>query len=1045
MKKLAPESRLAGGFALALLLLLLAGVQMYRTLEEYMATTRWVAHTYQVLDALGNVTAGVRELESGQRAYILSGEDIFLTMYDVRVAQVHADLARIGQLTADNPRQQLRFVALAQLTEERLQLLDKTASVYRSGGLPAVRDIMRTGVSRTMMETLERKIAEMDEEERTLLSQRSDESGQNARQALEVGALLVALAMAGFFLFWWQSRREALNRQAAEAAVHENERLLTQVLELIPVGVFIADVSGQLTRINPAAREIWAGERSGGLEQYGEYVGWWPDTGQRISGDEWALARTLRNGETIRDELADIHCFDGRRKTIANSSMPIRDDRGRIVGGLCVNVDVTEFKHTERQLRAAAHANETQGRALALFSASFDRRTVLEGLLAILAEREPFPVSALFSLDEWSGRFHCEAAHGLGSNTPREFALGEGLLGQAAQAGKAALLDVGSLTLQTGIADFAPAQVLMIPVCYQERRLAVLVLGASQPVTDADRAALERLAAQLGIALHNLRQYSDLKLLAERLRGSSEEITTKNLQLEEASRMKSEFLANMSHELRTPLNAIIGFSEVLKDGLMGELPPPQKDCVSDIFTSGSHLLSLINDILDLSKVEAGKMTLDLEPVQAAELVRAGLQIVREKAMTTRLRLSAEVVEDLGEIWLDERKFKQILYNLLSNAVKFTPEGGQVRVLARRVERESAPGGGSAPYLELAVSDSGIGISAEDQKRLFQPFMQIDSTLARRHEGTGLGLTMVKRLAELHGGSIALESAPGKGSTFTVWLPWRSAGELPAAPAGNSPGPVATPTADGQPQLALVIEDDDKAAGLLRLQLEGAGFRVVRASTAESGLELASRERPDLVALDIMLPGMDGWEFLERFKKQPQFTAVPVVIISIVADKNRGLSLGASHVLQKPVGREDMASALAAIGFNTSAGGRPKTVLVIDDDPKAVQLIGDYLDAAGHRVLSAFGGQEGIETARRRLPDLIVLDLMMPEVNGFDVAEALKKDANTASIPIIIVTSKQLTAEERTRINGDVLQIIEKSDFNHGRFIGEVRRAMARGK
>ncbi len=268
------------------------------------------------------------------------------------------------------------------------------------------------------------------------------------------------------------------------------------------------------------------------------------------------------------------------------------------------------------------------------------------------------------------------------------------------------------------------------------------------------------------IVMARVRNHLSLQALADSLRD-------RNLQLEAASRMKSEFLANMSHELRTPLNAIIGFSEVLRDGLAGELQPTQKDYANEIFTSGSHLLALINDILDLSKVEAGKMTLTVEPVDVARLIEASLQVVREAAIAHRQHLTARVAEDLGEVWLDGRKFKQILYNLLSNAVKFTPEDGDVRVEVLRVTRQASPGGPEAPYLQLMVKDSGIGVSATDQARLFEPFTQIDSTLGRRYQGTGLGLSMVKRLAELHGGSVSLRSVLGEGSTFTVWLPWRT--------------------------------------------------------------------------------------------------------------------------------------------------------------------------------------------------------------------------------------------------------------------------------
>jgi len=253
------------------------------------------------------------------------------------------------------------------------------------------------------------------------------------------------------------------------------------------------------------------------------------------------------------------------------------------------------------------------------------------------------------------------------------------------------------------------------------------------------------------------------------------EIEAKNLQLEEASRMKSEFLANMSHELRTPLNAIIGFSEVLKDGLLGELLTQQQDYVTDIFNSGSHLLSLINDILDLSKVEAGKMALTLAPMSLAPFLQAAMQVLRDKAANHHIALSLELTPDLlarGEIWLDERKTKQILFNLLSNGVKFTPDGGAVQVLARCVPGSTVAHAHWDHYLEIAVRDTGIGISEQDKSLLFQPFTQIDSTLARGYEGTGLGLVMVRRLAELQGGSVALNSVLGKGSTFTVWLPWR---------------------------------------------------------------------------------------------------------------------------------------------------------------------------------------------------------------------------------------------------------------------------------
>ena len=270
------------------------------------------------------------------------------------------------------------------------------------------------------------------------------------------------------------------------------------------------------------------------------------------------------------------------------------------------------------------------------------------------------------------------------------------------------------------------------------------------------------------------RDVTERKRLDQELQERNVELAQSRDAAEAANIAKSDFLSTMSHELRTPMNAIIGFSEVLRDGLLGEMPPKQKEYVNDIFSSGTHLLLLINDILDLSKVEAGQMTLDREPLKIGMLVQEALQVVREPAVAHRINLIVEIADDLPDAWLDQRKVKQILYNLISNAVKFTPEGGEVRIVACCVVLD----GNFDNYLKLVVSDTGIGISEADQQQLFKPFSQIDGTLARRYEGTGLGLAMVKRLVELHGGVVTLQSAPNKGSTFTVLLPWNSDGQKP---------------------------------------------------------------------------------------------------------------------------------------------------------------------------------------------------------------------------------------------------------------------------
>ncbi|MFA5907949.1 MAG: response regulator [Vicinamibacterales bacterium] len=543
------------------------------------------------------------------------------------------------------------------------------------------------------------------------------------------------------------------------------------------------------------------------------------------------------------------------------------------------------------------------------------------------------------------------------------------------------------------------------------------------------------------------RDVTELKLFEQTLQ-------QKNAELEDASRLKSEFLANMSHELRTPLNAIMGFSEVLRDGLVGKMTDQQQVLAVKIFTSGQHLLALINDILDLSKVEAGKMTLDLEPVPVSSLLVNSLSIIREKAAGRHIRLGMEAVGDLGAIQVDARKVKQIVYNLLSNAVKFTNEGGHVTLRASRVPRAGAGRVSGArasrafpvaddtfaEYLEISVTDSGIGISPEGLAHLFAPFSQIDSGLARRFEGTGLGLAMVKLLAELHGGAVAVESAVDEGSCFTVWLPLR-APEVWALTPAKAP---ALPRVEGQAAAgtALMVEDDLKSADLIRLQLEAEGFTVLHAASAEAALVLAVQQPLSLITLDIMLPDMDGWEFLSRIKQVPELMRIPVVIISIVADRNRGFALGAAAIMQKPMSRQDLSDSLVELGLLPLPQGRALKVLVIDDDPDAVELVAVRIQGLASTVLRAYDGDTGIAAARQEQPDVIVLDLMMPGVNGFDVVKALSEEPGTARIPILVVTAKQITAEDRANLNGFVTTIMEKTEFSRDRFIAEVRRAMA---
>jgi len=346
----------------------------------------------------------------------------------------------------------------------------------------------------------------------------------------------------------------------------------------------------------------------------------------------------------------------------------------------------------------------------------------------------------------------------------------------------------------------------------------------------------------------------------------------------------------------------------------------------------------------------------------------------------------------------------------------------------------------ARFLRLSVTDNGIGISPEGLEQLFKPFSQIDTGLARKFEGTGLGLAMVKLLAELHQGAVAVESTVGKGSCFTVWLPLRAADEEIVTPARADAAPSIEPPTGVR--TALVVEGDAKSAELIRVQLEAEGFRVLHAASGEAALVLAVQQPVSLITLDILLPNMDGWEFLGRIKQISALRRIPVVIISIVADRNKGFALGAAAVMQKPISRQDLYEALVQVGLFPRAQDRTLKILVVDDDPKAVELMAVRVQGLASSVLRAYGGREAIDAARNDPPDLMFLDLLMPDVNGFDVVEALSKHRDTARIPILVVTSKQVTDDDRDQLNGSVLVIMEKGEFSRDRFTAEVRRALS---
>lgn len=500
---------------------------------------------------------------------------------------------------------------------------------------------------------------------------------------------------------------------------------------------------------------------------------------------------------------------------------------------------------------------------------------------------------------------------------------------------------------------------------------------------------------------------------------------------EAANRAKSGFLAKMSHELRTPLNSIIGFSEILEAGGAGILNDKQRRYVGNVLLSGRNLLQLINDILDLSKVEAGRVELTVSRFPVTPLLEEVRTVLETLASKKRISVNVLVAPETPAVRGDRARIAQVLINLAGNAVKFTPEGGRIDIMARPLGQSTGPPAG----VEFAVRDTGVGISPEDQQRIFREFEQVGSGSPGEREGTGLGLSLAKGLVELHGGTIGVESAPGEGSIFRFTLPGESAAADPV------PSRIDGTVPDGDGPLILVVDDEPAARDLLAHHLEDSGYRVMTAGLGGEAIALASRFRPDAITLDILMPKQDGFEILADLKSNEDTRSIPVVVVSVVETRKLGFSLGADEWLVKPVQREALLGALDRVLGKAEA--TVCRVLVIDDDGLTREHLSELLSHHECEVRLADRGARGVELARQEQPDVIVLDLVMPGMNGFEVVQKLRADDRTRNVPILILTAKDLSTEERAELRQSVQAVVAKGAMST--LLEELDRLVARGK
>ncbi len=583
---------------------------------------------------------------------------------------------------------------------------------------------------------------------------------------------------------------------------------------------------------------------------------------------------------------------------------------------------------------------------------------------------------------------------------------------------------IGAIIVASGL-WFATTRSIVRPILYiweAVKKMEEGDLKQRAPVTTNDE--IGTLATEVNRMAENIENYYDTMKKRHEIEKEA---------LARASEMKSQFLANVSHELRTPLNSIIGFSELLKEKSFGKLNDKQAQYVEYINSSGSHLLGLINSILDLSKIEAGRMELVIEEFPITEVLEETMATIRPLAEKRDITLKSKEAPEYPIIRADKGKFKQIMLNLLSNAVKFNVEKGQVTVDWDITEEPH--GNAVERFLVMSVTDTGMGVREEDVEKLFKEFEQLEPATIKEHGGTGLGLALTKKLVNMHGGHIWVESEMGKGCTFTVKIP--QGAEKTEGMAARAP--LVTEGYQETNPSVLVCGESRDINHLLEIYLSTENYDVIKAGDGEELLRKAGQQKPFAIIMGITIPRKDGWEVLKELKGDPETADIPAVIISSANNKELGFALGAVDYLVKPVNKDMLIGSLHRLSFTTKEKRESTKILVVDDEPRVLALLTDILENEGFTVIKAPGGEEAIKAAVEKNPDLMILDLMMPGVSGFDVVDRLKEHPTARNIPVIIFTAKEISEQDKRRLGTNIEKIIQKAGFKKEDLVEEIKR------
>jgi len=797
----------------------------------------------------------------------------------------------------------------------------------------------------------------------------------------------------------------AISRLRAEEALQRSEADLRTLFSSMEDVVLVFDRDGRYTRIAQTS------------------------TSRLIRPPDELLGKLMH--DVMKKEVADRfvtaiqQTLDKAETTQLEYELPVGDEMYWFLASLTkldeshvfwVARDITERKKSEETIRRRNEYLAVSAEIGKLVTSTLDLNSIFARTVNLINERFNFYHAGIFIVEETGFNAALREATGEAGKEMKERkhtlqVNDKSIVGKVTMDGQVVIVNdvmADPLHRPNPLLPETRAEAA-IPLRIGNRIIGAIDIQAktSGAFTEDEIAVLQTLADQVAVAIDNARSFE-----------LSQEAV---MEMREIDRLKSQFLANMSHELRTPLNSIIGFSRVIIKGIDGPVTELQQQDLTAIYNSGQHLLGLINDILDLSKIEAGKMELAFDEVNIADITSSVLSTMSGLIKDKPIQIKRIIEPDLPTVRADAIRVRQVMINLLSNAAKFTDEGNIV------VDVRLYPGQAGRNEVKISVTDTGPGISKQDQEKLFQPFSQVDDSPTRKTGGTGLGLSICQHIVNMHGGKIWIDSDTGKGSTFHFTLPLFRKQKENTAPPSN--------------KVILTIDDDMQVIGLYERYLQTQGYQVVPLTDPTHAVERVKQLKPFAVTLDIMMPGVDGWQVLDNLKGDPDTRNIPVIICSIIEDLEKGFNLGATDYLVKPILEDDLVNALDRL----NADGSIRDVLVIDDDPDDLRLVGKILNDDGrYKATFAEGGRMGWDIiSSGKPPHVVVLDLFMPEMDGFKILENMQASQKLRDIPVIVISGMDLTAEQKKQLNEFGQRLLSKGSFNEKELLTSIQRSLDR--